>query len=106
MKEEVEDLRVKLNRKRAMRSVVVVENDLPINSPEDPVEEHPQSSRTRSHEYNSTYNFNGIMIKTIFISFCTRTRARSPKRQRNNKAKRDYYQAMVRLRPRILEQAA
>ena len=39
MKEEVEDLRVKLNRKRAMRSVVVVENDLPINSSEEPVEE-------------------------------------------------------------------
>nr|CAH0113321.1 unnamed protein product [Daphnia galeata] len=71
-----EDLRVKLNRKRAMRSVVVVENDLPINSPEEPVEEHPQSSRTHSHE----------------------TRPRSPKRQRNNKAKRDYHQAMFKPR--------
>ena len=51
-----------------MRSVVVVENDLLINSPEELVEEHPQSSRTRNHEYNNTYNFNGITIKTN-ISF-------------------------------------
>jgi|688.fasta_scaffold1735102_1 hypothetical protein len=48
MKEEVEDLRVKLKRKREMRSAVVVEKDLLITSPEHTVEENPQFSRTRT----------------------------------------------------------
>ena len=89
MKEEVEDLRVKLNRKRAMRSVVVVvQNDLPINSPEEPVEVS-QSSRTHSHKYNNTYNFNGIMINTNISFFFYKDNTNKPKTTEEQQSKEE-----------------
>ena len=70
-----------------MRSVVVVENDLPINSPEEPVEEHPQSSRTHSHEYNNTYNFNVIMIKTNISFFLYQDKTKKSKTTEEQQSK-------------------
>ena len=48
---------------------------------------NPQSSRTRSHEYNSTYNFNGIMIKTKISFFLYQDKTKKSKTTEEQQSK-------------------